>query len=58
MTTVTPFVNAAPSAFVIDDVLFVVEQHNRRVLALGLPGLRPLGTVGDGGLIRPTSLKD
>ena len=48
---------AAPTAlFVIDDVLFVVEQDERRVLALGLPDLRPLGTVGDGGLIRPTSL--
>lgn len=48
---------AAPTAlFVIDDVLFVVEQDRRRVLALGLPDLRPLGTVGDGGLIRPTSL--
>ncbi|MEZ5465008.1 MAG: hypothetical protein R3F22_07285 [Lysobacteraceae bacterium] len=48
---------AAPTAlFVIDDLLLVVEQDARRVLALGLPGLNPLGSIGDGGLIRPVSL--
>lgn len=48
---------ATPTAlFVIDDLLLVVEQRNHRVLALGLPDLHPLGSVGDGGLIQPVSL--
>ena len=48
---------STPTAlFAIDDLLFVVERDSRRVQTFALPALQPLGTVGEGGLIQPTSL--
>jgi 3-phytase len=38
---------------VADDTVFVVERDNARVQLLSLPGLEPLGLVGEGVLERP-----